>query len=56
MKTQSPRRLQEFEITPVVQYQVQPLRILDRREKVQRNKTILLVKVMWKKQSVKEAT
>ena len=47
---------QEFEITPAVQYQVQPLRILDRREKIQRNKTILLVKVIWKNHSVKEAT
>ena len=47
---------QEFEITPKVQYEVQPLRILDRREKVWRNKTILLVKVIWKNHTVEEAT
>ena len=34
---------QEFEITPEVKYEVQPLRILDRMEKVLRNNTIPLV-------------
>ena len=47
---------QEFEITPEVKYEVQPLRILDRREKVLRNNTISLVKVMWKNHSAEEAT
>ena len=47
---------QEFEITPEVQYEVQPLRILDCREKVLRNKTIPLVKVMLNNHSVEEAT
>ena len=47
---------EEFEITPEVQYEVQLLRILDRREKVMRNKTIPLVKVMWQNHSAEEAT
>ena len=47
---------QESEITPEVQYEVQLLRILDRREKVMRNKTIPLVKVMWKNHTTEEAT
>ena len=47
---------QEFEITPEVQYEVKPLRILDHREKFLRNKTIPLAKVMWKNHSAEEAT
>ena len=50
------KNYQEFEITPEVQYEVQPLRILDHREKVLRNKTIPLVKVMWKNHIAEEAT
>ena len=47
---------QEFEITLELQYEVQPLRILDRREKVLRNKTISIVNVMWKNHKAEEAT
>ena len=38
---------QEVEITPKVQYELQPTKILDRKEKVLRNKVISLVKVLW---------
>ena len=33
-----------------------PVRILDREEKVLRNKTIPLVKVLWRNHAVEEAT
>ena len=47
---------QYFEITTEVQQEVQPLRIVDCREKVLRHKTIPLVKVMWKNHTTEEAT
>ena len=47
---------QEVEITPRVQYELQPAKILDRNEKVLRNKVISLVKVLWKSHSLEEAT
>jgi hypothetical protein len=37
-------------------YEETPTRILDRREQVLRNKTILLVKVLWSNHSVEEAS
>ncbi|KAM6593262.1 hypothetical protein CsatA_000965 [Cannabis sativa] len=37
-------------------YEEQPVQILDKKEKVLRNKTIPLVKVLWQNSQVKEAT
>ncbi|XP_060964157.1 uncharacterized protein LOC133033447 [Cannabis sativa] len=37
-------------------YEEQPLQILDRKEKALRNKTILLVKVLWRNIKIEEAT
>ncbi|KAM6543564.1 hypothetical protein CsatB_008011 [Cannabis sativa] len=37
-------------------YEEQPVQILDRKEKVLRKKTILLVKVLWRNSEVEEAT
>ena len=39
---------QPVEIQEKLTYEEEPVQILDRREKVLRNKTILLVKVLWK--------
>ena len=45
----------QVEITPKVQYQLQPAKMLDRKDKVLRNKAISLVKILWKSHSTKEA-
>ena len=37
-------------------YVEEPVQILDRRDQVLRNKSIQLVKVLWKSHSVEEAT
>jgi hypothetical protein len=37
-------------------YEEEPVQLLDRREQVLRNKTISLVKVLWRSQQVEEAT
>ena len=37
-------------------YEEKPVRILDREEKVLRNKTIPMVKVLWRNHRVEEAT
>ena len=37
-------------------YEEEPMQILDRREQVLRNKTIPLVKVLWRSHTVDEAT
>jgi len=47
---------QEVEISPDIRYEEPAVAILDRKEKVLRNKTIPLVKVLWKKHSAEEAT
>ena len=49
-------KYQEIEITPKVQYELQPAKILDKKEKVLRNKVIFLVKVLWKSHSSEDAT
>ena len=43
------------EVPPNLTIQEQPVRILDRKEKLLRNKTLKLVKVLWSKQT-EEAT
>ncbi|KAL6210798.1 hypothetical protein ACLB2K_016030 [Fragaria x ananassa] len=37
-------------------YEEEPVQILDRKEQVLRNKTIPLVKVLWRSHQVEEAT
>ena len=44
------------EIQENLTYEEEPVQILDRREQVLRNKTIPLVKVLWRSHTVKEAT
>ena len=46
----------EVEISPDIRYEEPAVAILDRKEKLLRNKTIPLVKVLWKKHSAEEAT
>ena len=46
----------EFEYTPTMREEVQPVKILDARDKQLRNKTIRLVKVQWQGRSTEEAT
>ena len=47
---------QLVEIQENLTYEEEPVQILDRREQVLRNKTIPLVKVLWRSHTVKEAT
>ena len=44
------------EIQENLTYEEEPVQILDRREQVLRNKTIPLVKVLWRSHTVEEAT
>ena len=47
---------QSLEISPDLTYEDEPMTILDWKDKVLRSKTIRMVKVMWKNNSVEEAT
>ena len=47
---------QEVDISPEVRYEEPVVAILDRKEKVLRNKNIPLVKVLWKRHANEEAT
>ena len=47
---------QPVEIQNNLTYEEEPVQILDRREQVLRNKTIPLVKVLWRSHTVEEAT
>ena len=46
----------EIELRDNLSYEEQPVQILGREEKELRNKTISLVKIMWRNHLVKEAT
>ena len=46
----------DVELKEDLAYEEQPVQILDRRIKELRNKTIPLVKVLWKNHKVEEAT
>ena len=46
----------EIELRDDLSYEEQPVQILDRKEKELRNKTIPLVKVIWRNHLVEEAT
>ena len=48
--------LEDIEVQDGVTYEEQPVRILDTKEKVLRNKIIRLVKVLWQHHGVEEAT
>ena len=47
---------QPVEIQENLTYEEKPVQILDRRDQVLRNKTIPLVKVLWRSHTVEEAT
>ncbi|CAN6707754.1 unnamed protein product [Malus baccata var. baccata] len=47
---------QPLEINPDLTYDDEPVTILDWKDKVLRNKTVSLVKVLWRNHSVEEAT
>ena len=44
------------EIQENLTYEDEPMQILDRREQVLRNKTIPLVKVLWRSHTIEDAT
>ncbi|KAJ8761835.1 hypothetical protein K2173_005407 [Erythroxylum novogranatense] len=46
----------EIQLRDDLSYEEQPVEILDTKDKVLRNKTIQLVKVLWRNHSVEEAT
>ena len=46
----------EIELRDDLSYEEQPMQILSREEKELRNKTVSLVKVLWKNHLVKEVT
>ena len=48
--------LEDIEIQNGATYEEQPMKILDTKEKVLRNKVIRLVKVLWQHHGVEEAT
>ncbi|CAN6711371.1 unnamed protein product [Malus baccata var. baccata] len=47
---------QPLEINPDLTYDEEPVTILDWKDKVLRNKTVSLVKVLWRNHSIEEAT
>ena len=47
---------QQLEISPNLTYEEEPVTILDWKDKELRNKTIRLVKVLWRNHTVEEAT
>ena len=47
---------EQLSIDPQLIYEEKPVMILDRKEKVLRNKTVPLVKVQWCNHGIEEAT
>ena len=47
---------ENLELDQDLSYEEKPVQILDRKDKVLRNKTIALVKVLWRNSKVEEAT
>ena len=47
---------EDLELEPDLSFEEQPVQILDQKDKVLRNKTIPLVKVLWRNSKVEEAT
>ena len=47
---------EDLVLDETLSYEEQPVKVLDRKDKVLRNKTIPLVKVLWRNSKVEEAT
>ncbi|XP_028102785.1 uncharacterized protein LOC114302024 [Camellia sinensis] len=47
---------EDLEVQEDLSYEKQPVQILDRRDQVLRNKTISLVKVLWRNHRIEKAT
>ena len=47
---------EDLEVEPDLSFEEQPVQILDRKDKVLKNKTIPLDKVLWRNNKVEEAT
>ena len=47
---------ESLDVDPKLAYEERPVKILDRKDKVLRNKVVPLVKVLWCNQAVEEAT
>ena len=47
---------ESLDVDPKLTYEERPVKILDRKDKVLRNKVVPLVKVLWRNQAVEEAT
>ena len=47
---------ESLDLDPKLTYEERPVKILDRKDKVLRNKIVPLVKVLWHNQFVEEAT
>ena len=47
---------EKLELDQDLSYEERPVQILDRNDKVLRNKTIALIKVLWRNNKVEEAT
>ena len=47
---------ESLDVDPKLTYEERPVKILDRKDKVLRNKVVPLVKVLWLNQAVEEAT
>ena len=45
-----------LDVDPKLTYEKRPMKILDQKGKVLRNKVVPLVKVLWRNQAVEEAT
>ena len=49
-------RYEGLELDQDLSYEEKPIKVLDRKDKVLRNKTIPLVKVLWRNNKSEEAT
>ncbi|TQE08434.1 hypothetical protein C1H46_005909 [Malus baccata] len=49
-------QIEPLEVNPDVSYVEEPVAIIDRQDKVLRNKVIHLVKVLWRNHAIEEAT
>ena len=45
-----------IEVQSYLSYEERPIQILDRKEKVLRNKTVVMVRVLWRNPKVEEST
>ena len=47
---------EQVDLQPDLTYIEQPVRIMDQKEQVLRNKTVKLVRILWRNQNVEEST